>query len=83
MAEAGLAWTLFPNQNILQGVTFALAYRARPYGDDPDQCIFEAYALERFPEGEEPPSEWVYAEPTGEKWGSGVGAGFRQHEMGA
>jgi phenylpropionate dioxygenase-like ring-hydroxylating dioxygenase large terminal subunit len=69
LAEAGLAWTLFPNTNILQGVTFALAYRARPYGDDPDMCIFEAYALERYPEGEEPKTEWVQAEPTQENWG--------------
>jgi phenylpropionate dioxygenase-like ring-hydroxylating dioxygenase large terminal subunit len=69
MAEAGLAWSLFPNQNILHGVTFALCYRARPYGNDPDKCIFEAYALERYPEGEEPKTEWVYAEPTQENWG--------------
>lgn len=69
MAEAGLAWSLFPNQNILQGVTFALCYRARPYGNDPDKCIFEAYALERYPEGEEPATEWVYADPTEENWG--------------
>ena len=76
MAEAGLAWTLFPNQNILQGVTFALAYRARPYGDDPDMCIFEAYALERYPEGEEPKTEWVHAEPTEEKWGKVLAQDF-------
>ncbi|MCX7284544.1 MAG: aromatic ring-hydroxylating dioxygenase subunit alpha [Novosphingobium sp.] len=69
MAEAGLAWSLFPNQNILQGVTFALGYRARPYGNDPDKCIFEVYALERYPEGKEPKTEWVYAEPTQENWG--------------
>lgn len=69
MSEAGLAWHIFPNQSILQGVTFALCYRARPYGYDPDKCIFEAYALERFPPGEEPKTEWVYAEPTAEKWG--------------
>ncbi|MDE2042312.1 MAG: aromatic ring-hydroxylating dioxygenase subunit alpha, partial [Alphaproteobacteria bacterium] len=69
MAEAGLAWTLFPNQNILQGVTFALGYRARPYGDDPDKCIFETYALERYPEGDEPATAWVHAEPTEANWG--------------
>ena len=71
MAEAGLAWTIFPNTNILQGVTFVLAYRARPYGDDPDKCIFEAYALERYPDGEEPKTEWVHADPMTErdKWG--------------
>ncbi|HET8883287.1 MAG TPA: aromatic ring-hydroxylating dioxygenase subunit alpha [Solimonas sp.] len=67
--KAGLAWSVFPNMSILQGITFALCYRARPYGDDPDKCIFESYAIERFPEGEEPKTEWVYAEATKEKWG--------------
>jgi phenylpropionate dioxygenase-like ring-hydroxylating dioxygenase large terminal subunit len=76
LAEAGLAWTLFPNQNILQGVTFALAYRARPHPTDVDQCIFEAYALERFPEGEEPKTQWVLAEPTEEKWGKVLAQDF-------
>lgn len=69
-SEAGLAWSLFPNQTILQGVTFALCYRTRPYGDDPNKCIFEAYALERFPEGEAPKTEWVHAEATAENWGA-------------
>jgi phenylpropionate dioxygenase-like ring-hydroxylating dioxygenase large terminal subunit len=69
MTEAGLAWHVFPNVSILQGVTCALCYRSRPYGDNPDLCIFEAYAIERFPEGQEPKTEWVYAEPTAEKWG--------------
>ena len=76
MAEAGLAWTLFPNQNILQGVTFALCYRSRPHPKDVDQCIFEAYALERYPEGEEPVTEWVLAEPTEEKWGKVLAQDF-------
>jgi hypothetical protein len=76
MSEAGLAWSLFPNQTILQGVTFALCYRTRPYGDDPNQCIFEAYALERFPAGQEPKTEWVYAEATAEKWGSVLAQDF-------
>ena len=76
MAETGLAWGLFPNQNILHGVTFALCYRVRPYGDDPDKCIFESYALERFPEGEAPETEWVYADPIGENWGSVLAQDF-------
>ena len=76
IAEAGLAWSLFPNQNILQGVTFALAYRARPHGNDPDLCIFEAYALERYPDGQEPKTEWVYAEPTEENWGKVLAQDF-------
>ena len=54
MSDAGLAWHVFPNMSILQGITFALCYRARPYGDDPHKCIFESYAIERFPEGQEP-----------------------------
>ncbi len=75
-AEAGLAWHVFPNQSILQGVTFALCYRARPYGDDPNMCIFESYAIERFPPGEEPKTEWVQAEPTAEKWGAVLAQDF-------
>ena len=69
MSEAGLAWSIFPNMSILQGITFALCYRARPYGDNPHQCIFESYAIERFPPGAEPQTQWVQAEPTAEKWG--------------
>jgi phenylpropionate dioxygenase-like ring-hydroxylating dioxygenase large terminal subunit len=69
MGEAGLAWHVFPNMGILQGMTFALCYRTRPYGEDPHKCIFESYAIERFPPGEEPKTEWVEAEATGEKWG--------------
>jgi phenylpropionate dioxygenase-like ring-hydroxylating dioxygenase large terminal subunit len=74
--EGGLAWGLFPNQNILHGETFALCYRVRPYGDDPDKCIFESYALERFPEGAVPQTEWVYADPIGENWGSVLAQDF-------
>lgn len=81
LTEAGLAWAIFPNQNILQGPTYALCYRSRPYGNDPDKCIFESYALERFPEGEEPKTEWVYAEPTGEKWGSVLAQDFANMEF--
>jgi hypothetical protein len=80
MSEAGLAWTLFPNQTILQGVTFALCYRTRPYGDDPDKCIFESYALERYPEGEEPATEWVQAEATAENWGAVLAQDFSNME---
>jgi phenylpropionate dioxygenase-like ring-hydroxylating dioxygenase large terminal subunit len=69
MTEAGLAWHMFPNFSILQGATYGLAYRTRPYGDDPNKCIFEAYAIERFPEGEEPKTEWTYAEANEDNWG--------------
>jgi nitrite reductase/ring-hydroxylating ferredoxin subunit len=76
MSDAGLAWHVFPNMSILQGITFALCYRARPYGGDPHKCIFESYAIERFPAGQEPKTNWVYAEPTGEKWGSVLAQDF-------
>ena len=79
--KAGLAWSLFPNQNILQGVTFALCYRTRPYGDDVNKCIFESYALERYPEGEEPETDWVYAEPTSDKWGPVLQQDFANMEF--
>ena len=53
----------------------------RPYGDDPNKCIFESYALERFPEGEEPETEWVYADPTAENWGSVLVQDFENMEF--
>lgn len=68
MAEAGLASSVFPNMNILPGPTFALYYRVRPYRTDPDKCIFEAIAIERFPQGQESKTEWKYADPTEENW---------------
>ncbi|MCB2076414.1 MAG: aromatic ring-hydroxylating dioxygenase subunit alpha [Novosphingobium sp.] len=81
-SESGLAWGIWPNQNILHGVTFAgPCYRVRPYGDDPNKCIFESYALERFPEGEEPETEWVYADPTAENWGSVLVQDFENMEF--
>jgi phenylpropionate dioxygenase-like ring-hydroxylating dioxygenase large terminal subunit len=79
--ESGLAWGLWPNQNILHGETFALCYRVRPWGDDPNKCFFESYALERFPPGEEPQTEWVHAEPTAENWGSVLAQDFSNMEF--
>lgn len=79
--ESGLAWGIFPNQNILHGETFALCYRVRPFGDDPNKCVFESYALERFPEGEVPQTEWVHAEPTAENWGSVLAQDFSNMEF--
>ena len=68
MAEAGLALNIFPNMNILPGPTFALYYRLRPYRTDPNRCIYEAIALERYPPGQEPKTELKYAEATEENW---------------
>jgi phenylpropionate dioxygenase-like ring-hydroxylating dioxygenase large terminal subunit len=68
MAEAGLALSIFPNMNLIPGPTFSLYYRVRPYGTDPDKCIYEAVAMDRFPEGQEPKTQWVYAEQDLTKW---------------
>jgi len=67
--ETGHDWHLFPNLVILQGITFALGYRARPNGSDPNSCIFEVFVIERYAEGEEPKTEWVNVpDPMDERW---------------
>jgi len=81
MGEAGLAWHLFPNMGIIQGPVFALYYRTRPLGTDPHKCIYEAVAIERFPEGEAPETEWVHAEPTEENWRMVIAQDFSNMEL--
>jgi len=68
MTDAGLAQSVFPNMNILPGPTFALYYRVRPYGIDPNKCIYEAVAIDRFPEGQAPKTEWKFAEQDPAQW---------------
>jgi hypothetical protein len=63
LGKAGNSCHFFPNMAIGYGFTFALVYRARPHGFDPNKCIFEASVIERFPEGREPNTEWEYAAP--------------------
>jgi nitrite reductase/ring-hydroxylating ferredoxin subunit len=58
--EAGTVWHIFPNTVVIQGPTFALCYRARPHGYNPDSCIFEVYVLERYPEGQAPKVENLF-----------------------
>jgi nitrite reductase/ring-hydroxylating ferredoxin subunit len=65
--QSGVDWHIFPNTIFLHGLTYLLGYRARPHGNDPDSCIFEVYALERFPEGQEPKPENVYQPDISEK----------------
>ncbi len=81
MAEAGLAWHIFPNFSMIPGPTFALYYRTRPYGNDPDKCIYEAIAIERFPAGEEPATEWTFAEPTEDNWRMVIAQDFSNMEL--
>jgi phenylpropionate dioxygenase-like ring-hydroxylating dioxygenase large terminal subunit len=62
-AAAGTAWQIFPNFQIGHAVNNMLCYQARPFGSDPNKCIFEAAVYELFPKGEEPETEWEYTEP--------------------
>ena len=57
---AGTSWQIFPNFQIGQAVNNMLCYQARPYGNDPDKCIFEGAVYELYPEGEAPETEWEY-----------------------
>jgi len=60
--KAGTSWQVFPNFQIGHAVQNMLCYQARPYGDDPDKCIFEAAVYQLYPEGEAPETEWEYTE---------------------
>lgn len=53
--EAGYDWTIFPNTVNVLSLTGGLWYRTRPTPDNnPDRCLLEIYALERFTPGTEP-----------------------------
>jgi phenylpropionate dioxygenase-like ring-hydroxylating dioxygenase large terminal subunit len=69
--RAGTDWHIFPNMILLPMATNCLGYRARPWGDDPDACIFEVYQLERFPEGRAPRVENLRNDDLGDEafWG--------------
>ena len=63
VGKSGTAWQVFPNFQIGHAVNNMLCYSARPYGYNPDKCIFEAAVYELYPEGEAPQTEWEYTEP--------------------
>ena len=65
VAKSGTAWQIFPNFQIGHGLNNALCYSARPYGTDPNKCIFDAAVYELYPPGEEPQTEWIYT-PVGD-----------------
>jgi hypothetical protein len=44
---------LFPNYFMLPMYGNSLAYRSRPYNDDPECCRFEIWSLTTYPEGQE------------------------------
>ena len=76
--NAGLTQVSHP---VLDADAYLARINGMVYGDDPNQCVFESYALERFPEGEEPETEWTYAEATGENWGSVLAQDFSNMEF--
>ena len=45
---------VFPNYFMLPMYANSLAYRVRPYNDDPETCRFEIWSLTTYPEGQEP-----------------------------
>ncbi|MER6816615.1 aromatic ring-hydroxylating dioxygenase subunit alpha [Spirillospora sp. NPDC000708] len=67
-AKAGTAWQIFPNFQIGHAPNNMLCYRFRPYGHDPDKCVFEAAVYELFPPGEEPETEWIHTPEDDPGW---------------
>ncbi len=59
-AKVGTSWQIFPNFQIGHAVQNMLCYMARPFGDDPGKCIFEAAVYELYPDGQAPQTEWEY-----------------------
>jgi phenylpropionate dioxygenase-like ring-hydroxylating dioxygenase large terminal subunit len=45
---------IFPNYFMLPMYGNSLCYRMRPYGDDPERCLFDVWSLITYPLGEEP-----------------------------
>lgn len=56
-ARGGIDWHVFPNTVLLPMATNCLGYRARPFENDPNWCVFEVYQLERMPGHEVPRTE--------------------------
>ena len=78
-----LPGSIFPNMSILQGVTFALCYRARPYGDDPNKCIFESLCAGALPGRRGAEDRVGLRRADRGEVGLGAGAGLLEHERGA
>jgi hypothetical protein len=76
VGKSGTAWQIFPNFQIGHAVNNALCYSARPFGYDPDKCIFEAAVYGLFPKGAEPKTEWEHCPPTAEAWCYVLGQDF-------
>lgn len=70
VGESGTSWQIFPNFLLGHAVNNALFYGFRPYGDDPNKCVFEAATLELYPAGGEPETRWEYLAVDDPAWGS-------------
>jgi phenylpropionate dioxygenase-like ring-hydroxylating dioxygenase large terminal subunit len=70
VGKSGTSWQVFPNFQIGHAVNNMLCYSARPYGYDPNKCIFEAAVYELFPKGGEPQTEWIYTPADDPGWRS-------------
>jgi len=70
VGKSGTAWQIFPNFQIGHALNNSLCYSARPYGYDPNKCIFEVSVYELFPKGEEPKTEWEYTAAEDPRWGT-------------
>ena len=70
VGKSGTSWQIFPNFQIGHAVNNMLCYSARPYGNNPDKCIFEAAVYELYPNGEEPATHWDYLDPEDKRWGT-------------
>jgi phenylpropionate dioxygenase-like ring-hydroxylating dioxygenase large terminal subunit len=68
VGKSGTAWQIFPNFQIGHALNNALCYSARPFGYDPNKCIFEAVTLELYPRGQEPKTQWLYTPVDDPAW---------------
>jgi phenylpropionate dioxygenase-like ring-hydroxylating dioxygenase large terminal subunit len=55
LANVATDYHVFPNTTMVPCTDSVLWHRMRPNGDDPASCIWDIWALERFPPGGEPP----------------------------
>lgn len=63
---------LFPNYLMLPMYGNCLAYRSRPYQDDPEWCIFDVWSLTTYPRGQEPERaelKGIFDKDDTENWG--------------
>jgi len=56
-ADMGAAWNVFPNVAFALGIDCTLVLRTLPNGADPNSCIFDMSAINRYGPGKEPKFE--------------------------